>query len=101
MVKEIQDWKVGYTNSPDVPPREWYPAKVPGAVRQDYARAEGWEPFYMGTNPQDYRWMEDVYWLYTVPLSFKLEAHQRATLCFKGILYPHKRGNAVRRGRNV
>lgn len=58
------DWKVGHAPSAGVEPERWVPAVVPGAVQLDWARAEGWPPYWHGGNCASYRWMEDVFWTY-------------------------------------
>lgn len=83
------NWSVGYTPAPNTYPEEIFPAQVPGAVQKDYAVHHNWEPFYKDANFYDYAWMEDVFWLYTAPLSFALSAGQRAFLCFWGIDYKY------------
>ncbi|MFA5056772.1 MAG: hypothetical protein WC485_01550 [Opitutaceae bacterium] len=65
MIRHIKlDWKVGHASSAGVSPERWVPAVVPGAVQLDWARAEGWPPYWYGSNCASYRWMEDVYWTY-------------------------------------
>ncbi|MBQ1264402.1 MAG: hypothetical protein IIY04_03190 [Oscillospiraceae bacterium] len=83
-------WQVGFTNTADVQPQEWYEAKVPGSVQQDYARAKNWPPFYEGVNFKEYGWMEDVYWLYKAPLTFDCKPSERAVLVFRGIDYAYE-----------
>jgi beta-mannosidase len=58
------DWKVGHAPSAEAKPERWVPAAVPGAVQLDWARAEGWAPYWYGSNYASYRWMEDVFWTY-------------------------------------
>jgi beta-mannosidase len=58
------DWKVGHAPSAEAEPERWVPAAVPGAVQLDWARAEGWPPYWSGGNFASYRWMEDVFWTY-------------------------------------
>lgn len=58
------EWTVGHSGSLDEEPAVRVPAKVPGAVQLDWAAAEGWPPFYEGTNYKDYEWMEDRFWSY-------------------------------------
>ena len=67
-------WQVGYQSAPDGRPQEMMPASVPGAVQLDYARAKGWPPFWKGVNFKDYKWMEDVYWLYESRVQIPCEA---------------------------
>ena len=83
-------WKLGFTPSPDQQPDVFFDASVPGAVQADYARAHEWPPFWQGLNFRDYKWMEDVYWLYTAELNFTLAADEIARLCFKGIDYRYR-----------
>ncbi len=80
-------WRVGWLDAPAGVPEEWVPAAVPGAVQLDWARAKGWEPYYIGTNCRDYTWMEDKYWLYEAELDFTLRGEERAALVFEGIDY--------------
>ena len=58
------DWEVGHAPSAGARPGRWVPAVVPGAVQLDWARAEGWPPYWYGDNCASYRWMEDVFWIY-------------------------------------
>lgn len=61
-------WEVGFTRQADSVPEKFVPALVPGAVQLDWARANGIPfPEYAG-NTADYRWMEDVFWLYRARL---------------------------------
>ncbi len=84
------NWSVGYTASPDIYPEEMFPAKVPGSVQTDYAAYKNWEPYYKDANFYDYARFEDVYWLYTAPLTFTLLPGQKATLRFSGIDYKYQ-----------
>jgi beta-mannosidase len=61
---------------------------MPGAVQLDWARAHHLPfPEYAG-NVQEFRWMEDSYWLYRTPLDFpQPEAHQAAYLVIGGVDY--------------
>jgi beta-mannosidase len=58
------NWQIGHAPAADRPPDRWVPAVVPGAVQLDWARAEGWGPYWYGSNCTAYRWMEDVFWTY-------------------------------------
>lgn len=57
-------WELGWTADPRQEPEQWVPAQVPGAVQLDWARAEGWPPYWHGNEYERYRWMEDVTWIY-------------------------------------
>lgn len=90
MTSKLLNWSVGYTDNPEKCPAEIYPAVVPGNVQMDYARAKQWEHYSKGLNSRNYRWMEDVWWLYRAPLDFTLEEGQIASLVFKGIDYQYE-----------
>lgn len=62
------DWMVGWMEQPGEEPQRWVPAQVPGAVQLDWARANGWEPYWRGTNYRRFDWMEDVCWSYRAEL---------------------------------
>ena len=89
-MKQEFAWRLGWTDGEGREPTEWIPARVPGAVQLDWARAKGWEPYWMGTNCRDYTWMEDKYWLYETALDFSLSAGGRAALVFEGIDYRYR-----------
>ena len=55
----IRGWEVGHSGAQEVPPDRFVEALVPGAVQLDWARAEGWGPFWYGDNVEAYKWMED------------------------------------------
>lgn len=87
MMTPLYGWQVGFTADPAAAPETMIPATVPGAVQLDYARAHNWPPFTEGVNFREYHWMEDVYWLYSVPLRFDAAPGQAAYLVFTGIDY--------------
>jgi hypothetical protein len=62
-------WQVGYSASADNSPDRFVPATVPGSVQLDWARAEGWPPFWQGEEHRRYAWMEDVHWHYRTRLA--------------------------------
>lgn len=62
------DWEVGFSSASDTVPSRFVPASVPGAVQLDWARAEGWPPYWQANEPARYAWMEDVFWLYRARL---------------------------------
>ena len=89
MKRQTFDWKVGFMKDISSVPEEWVPAQVPGAVQLDYGRAHNYKPYYVGRNFEQYHWMEDVFWLYETPLSFELQAGEKAWLVFKAIDYKY------------
>jgi beta-mannosidase len=71
MIKNyICKWEVGNTVSPEIAPKKFVPAVVPGAVQLDWARAEGWGDPHIADNWQQYLPLEDLYWLYRATLDF-------------------------------
>jgi len=62
------DWQVGFSNGVDIAPERLVPAKVPGAVQLDWARATGLPDHNYADNFTQYAWMEDVYWHYRAQL---------------------------------
>ena len=83
-------WRLGFVKKAEEIPDEWVPAEVPGAVQLDYGRAHDYKPFEKGLNFKQYKWMEDVYWLYEAPLSFTLAEDEKAWLVFRGIDYRYR-----------
>ena len=61
-------WEVGFHPTRDESPRQWVPARVPGAVQLDWAAAHGWPPYWYADHWRDYVWTEDVYWTYRAVL---------------------------------
>lgn len=90
MDKKYLNWELGFMQSADLEPKEWFPSVVPGAVQLDYANAHGWEPWYKNDNVRNYAWMEDVYWLYRASLCFDLQPNQKACLVFGAIDYRYQ-----------
>jgi beta-mannosidase len=83
------DWQVGHSPSADHTPGRFVPATVPGAVQLDWARTEGWPPFWQGEEHRRYAWMEDVHWHYRARLArpAALAADERLVLVCGGVDY--------------
>lgn len=62
------DWRVGHTPTRDATPRQFVPARVPGAPQLDWASASGWPPYWQGENSRNFGWMEEVFWIYEATL---------------------------------
>ncbi|MEM9160521.1 MAG: hypothetical protein AAGB46_15850, partial [Verrucomicrobiota bacterium] len=81
-------WKVGHTEDPSNTPARFVPARVPGAVQLDWAEAEGWDAHWKGENFEQYRWMEEVYWVYQAVLELpERGGDQRVFFVSKGVDY--------------
>ncbi len=84
-MKRQLDWRVGYCDSAQQRPQEWYPATVPGAVQLDYAAAKKLPSYMLECNYEQYRWMEDVYWVYATTFDATKLSARHLTLVSKGI----------------
>ena len=81
-------WQVGWTASLDKAPERFVPAVVPGAVQLDWARAEGWPPYWQADHFLAYGWMEDVHWVYRTRIEKPaLEPGHRLVLVCGGVDY--------------
>ncbi len=64
-MKTTLEWSLGYCNTAAPSPEETFPATVPGSVQLDYAAAYGLPDYRAEKNFEQYRWMEDKYWVYS------------------------------------
>src|SRR5512138_1037292 len=81
-------FELGQAAALDATPDRFVPACVPGAVQLDWARAEGWGPYWYGDNPRQYRFMEDSYWIYRATLpEHRAGARERVHLVLGGVEY--------------
>lgn len=83
-----REWKVGYSDSKDENPVDFYPSDIPGAVQLDYMKAKNMSPFEFDDNFKDYKFLEDKFWLYQTEFD-RPEIPDGFHLCFysKGIDY--------------
>ncbi len=104
MKKINLSWTLSHTPNISTPSRHRVPASVPGDVQLDYARAEGYAPYYYGLGFRQFDWMEDEYFIYESELHFECSARERAFLCFEGINYAYEillDGRSVCRGEGM
>ena len=80
-----QEW-VGYLRENPV---DRFKAKVPGCIQSDYAAAHGYGDVNYGLNFQQYKWMEDQYWVYETKLHYELKKGERAFFVTQGIDYEY------------
>lgn len=81
-------WTVGWTRDPALAPARFVPARVPGAVQLDWARAENWPPHWKHENARAYAWMEDCHWLYrTILPATKPAPDEQLILVAEGVDY--------------
>jgi beta-mannosidase len=80
------DWKLARMKRRTESPGEWIPARVPGAVQLDWARAKGLPDFTFGQNVRQYDGLEDFYWLYETRVpEFTSSADARVFLVLRGV----------------
>lgn len=78
-------WTVSHSAAADLANERLVPATVPGAVQLDWARTEGWPPFWHGEEHRRYGWMEDANWHYRTPTW----SEALATLAGEDLDHPH------------
>lgn len=64
-MKHLLNWQVGYCESREERPQEYFAAAVPGAVQLDYARQYNLSDYNRELNFKEYKWMGDKFWVYT------------------------------------
>lgn len=84
-------WQVGYSRAEDKAPAEFVPATVPGGANLDWGNAKGLPDWRRDDNFKQWRWMEDVYWIYRTQLpEAKLTEEQELWFICGGIDYQYK-----------
>lgn len=87
-MKSVLKWQVGYCNTENTRPEEFFEATVPGAVQLDYAKAYNLPDYREGLNFKQYQWMQDKFWLYkTTYDATGIEDKANLFLVAKGIDY--------------
>lgn len=81
-------WTLGWTAGRHQVPQKWIESTVPGAVQLDWAKAEGWGPYWWGDNFKQYAWMENTFWHYRTRIpAIRRNKDERLYLVSKGIDY--------------
>ncbi len=83
-------WQLARLSSADSVPEaiDWIPAKVPGAVQLDWARARGLPDLNFGRNIRAYDGLEDFFWLYRAEVpAVEPGAGERLVLACAGLDY--------------
>lgn len=89
--KMALSWQLGWAKTAIETPSEFIPAKVPGSVQIDIAKAKKMPSYHFGTNVKLYQWMENQY--YTYKTTFEkpaLSPTQRLFINGKGIDYKYQ-----------
>ncbi len=90
-MKHLLDWKVGFSDTNEQRPSEYFPATVPGAVQLDYAKHYNLPDYKREKNFEQFRWMEDKFWVYSTELdTTKLNSNNNIFLVAKGIDYQYE-----------
>ena len=61
-MRYLLDWQVGFCDSEDKRPEEFFKAAVPGAVQLDYARQYNLPDYNREINYKQFKWTEDKFW---------------------------------------
>ena len=88
-MKHILNWQVGFCDSKDAVPQEFFPATVPGAVQLDYMKHYNLPHYHKEKNFEEYKWMEDKFWIYTADFNAQ-EIKDNLFLVSKGIDYKYE-----------
>jgi len=100
MTVQALNWELGFCTGPEAPCAQYVPARVPGNVQLDWARATGLPDYTYGDNYKQYAFMEDLYWRYRAHALVDAGA-ERAVLFFEGIDYAYRiyvNGECLREG---
>ena len=90
-MKHLLNWKVGFCDSKEKRPNEYFPATVPGAVQLDYAKHYNLPDYRCEKNFEQFRWMEDKFWVYISELDMgSLNTNNNIFLVAKGIDYQYE-----------
>ena len=68
-------------------PENWFPAKVPGTIQQDYGIAHGFADVQFADNYKQYLPLEDDHWEYRTTLSYQKNPGERVFFVSGGIDY--------------
>ncbi len=66
---------------------DWFAASVPGNIQKDFADAHHYDDINYGCNAGQYKWMEDVSWLYRTELDYQAKEGERIFFVSEGIDY--------------
>ena len=80
-----QEW-IGYVREN---PNDKFKVNVPGCIQSDYAAAHEYGDVNYGMNFRQYKWMEDLYWVYETKLQYEQRKSERVFFVTKGIDYEY------------
>ncbi len=89
-MKHLLNWSVGFCDSAKERPENYVKATVPGAVQLDYAKAYHLPDYRREKHFEDYKWMEDKFWVYTAEFdASSIDENKKLFLVAKGIDYQY------------
>lgn len=68
----------------------YFPARVPGAIQSDFARANGFGGVQYSTNADKFRELEDDHWEYITSLKYEAKPDERVFFVSRGIDYKYE-----------
>lgn len=90
-MKYYLQWTVGHSASPELLPEKMAPASVPGNANMDWAAANDMPDWKFGVNFEQFRWMEDCWWLYETQMpNIALKPDETLFFVTKGIDYQYR-----------
>ena len=89
-MKHLLNWKVGFCDGCGEEPKKYFAASVPGAVQLDYAKEYGLPDYNRGLNFEQYKPLEDLYWVYTAEYDAANAGGKKLFLIVKGIDYSYE-----------
>lgn len=71
----------------DLEEKLWYPAMVPGSIYLSLVKSEQIEKSDLYANPEKYKWVEDIPWIYRTTFAVSQEqlAHEKTFINFKSL----------------
>ncbi|MFV0401802.1 MAG: glycoside hydrolase family 2 protein [Oscillospiraceae bacterium] len=85
------NWQVGHSSGREALPTEFVPATVPGAVQIDWGKAKGLPDWNWEENFEEYRWMEDCWWVYRAEIPpVRLQEGEQLVFRCGGIDYKYR-----------
>ena len=90
-MKKHLNWKLGHSKSYNLRPDIIVDASVPGDANLDWATANNMPDWKVGVNFEQFRWMEDCWWLYETQLpAIEINVGETISFIAEGIDYEYK-----------
>lgn len=90
MDKHYLDWQIGFCDSEESLPNDFFAAIVPGAAQLDWAKKEGITDHCYNVEYKKFGWSEDVFWRYKTHITVSPKEGERLFFISKGIDYKFK-----------